>query len=292
MAAAGWAKTVAHVKALAKIPHLTHIVIGSYTVPQRDGNTGGTNFEEVEPGVFVNALGLPNGGIAYVRTYGREMSWIAHDAGKLLVVSGAWFKPEESGQLAEAAFEIGADVYESNDGCPNVFDGGKQKDIPSYNLELMTEGDEYLFRAVGASPVWKKLSPIINPLERVAMANYLCATPIQRVTVVNTIPNFRAVDPNGNNLVTAKNTNGLAGLSGKRAIKWVGLANAQHYRELLPDSIGVNGVGGIESGGDLEDYRLAGCTGMQVGAACFWRDNIKALADIANEWANSYAETA
>ncbi len=284
MAAAGWAKTTEQVRVLTGVPQVTHIVIGSYTVQPREGNTGGETFAVLRDGTSVNARGLPNRGVPYLRAHGREMAQIAHDAGKQLVVSGAWFTPTEAGVLAATAFEIGADVYEDNCGCPNVWEGGKQKAIPSFDLDLMGEADWVILRATGSgSVIWKKLSPYTNPEERVRVAAYLSEREPNGVVCCNTLPNARLRGEDGKPLITAEGTSGLGGMGGT-ALFLLALTNAEHFRELLPNNIDVIGCGGIRSGMDVRDYRLIGCVGVQVGTAFFQKESAAALQSI-GEWA-------
>lgn len=287
MNAAGWAKTPEQVLRLAKIPLITHIVIGSFTVPPREGNQGGTTFVVLPDGTGGNAVGLRNKGRIFLKTEGPEMVRVAHDAGKKLVVSGAWFQPEELGQLAETACEIGADIFESNDGCPNVWDGGKQKAIPSYDLELMSAADFHVRHLRNDIVLWKKLSPYVNPQERAAVAHYLSTDDIYAgVTTSNTLPNVRlrqVYEP----VITAEGTNGLCGVSGT-GLKLLALANAENFRELLPPHMKVIGVGGIRSRGDIEDYLRVGCAGVQVGTVCFLDDKVEELQRIGVEWLSHY----
>lgn len=285
MNAAGWVKTVEHVKQAVQIPYITHVVVGGFTVLLRDGNQKGTNFVPLPDGSWGNALGLPNGGIPYLRTHGREMTGIIRDYGKKAVLNCSWFEPKEAGVLAETAAEFGFDIVEDNRGCPNVFDGGTQKKIPSYYPELLEKADEHIKRAVGNSiEIWEKLSPYVNPEDRVRESVRFRKTNHARITATNTIPNFRPMD-NGRALITAENTAGYCGLSGRGA-KMLALINAAHFAELLGIER-VNGTTGINTGHDLEDFRTY-CTGMQVGGAVYNADSPKPLSDIAREWALNY----
>jgi dihydroorotate dehydrogenase (fumarate) len=284
MNAAGWAKTVEHVKILSRVPSLTHIVVGSFTIEPREGNTGGTNFYPLEDGTTINALGLPNGGVPYLKLHGREMSTIAHNAGKRLVVSGAWFAPKDVDILANVAFAMGADVFERNDGCPNVFDGGTQKEIPAFNLDLMTAANERVRALAGEMSVWVKLSPYTNPRDREKVAELYRKSAVEALVTVNTIPNVRLRRPNGSLCITAQNTKGLGGVAGT-TIRPLALANAEHFCELLERHCCVIGVGGISEGVHVEAYRRAGCRGVQIASAFFAAEDPQTLQRIANEWA-------
>ena len=56
------------------------------------------------------------------------------------------------------------------------------------------------------------------------------------------------------------------GIGGK-GIKPFGLSNVRKFRELLPDSIQIIGVGGIFSGMDVFEYILCGADAVQIGTA-------------------------
>lgn len=285
MNAAGWAKTVEQVRILAGVPNLTHIVAGSFTVKYREGNIGGTNFACLDDGTTINALGLPNGGIPYLEMYGKVMAEIAHDAGKKLVISGAWFTPEEAAILAEVAFENGADVFERNDGCPNVFKDGQRKEIPSYHPDLMREANSVMFRAIGHEPVWVKISPHKFVRSVAETAELYAQIRVEAIVGTNTEPG-RLLKPDGTPYITAKGTDGQGGVGGA-ALKRLALGNAAHYSRLLPNKK-VIGVGGIRSGDDLDDYLQVGCAGVQIASAFFWTEDPKVLQNIGNDWAEKY----
>ncbi len=286
MNAAGWAKSVEQIRILAGVPNLTHIVAGSFTVNYREGNTGGTNFVCLDDGTTINALGLPNGGIPYLKSHGKVMTKIVHDAGKKLVVSGAWFSPEEAGILAETSFEIGADYFERNDGCPNVFDDGKRKEIASYNLELMHEANEAVLYAVGYNePVWVKLSPYESREEREKVAKLYSESIVRAIVTCNTRPG-RLLKSDRTPYITAKGTDGNGGIGGT-SIKQSAEENARHFCRLLPKKW-IIGVGGIANARDMEERLVVGCAGIQIASAFFWSENPKVLQDLGNEWANEY----
>jgi dihydroorotate dehydrogenase (NAD+) catalytic subunit len=292
MNAAGWAKVMWQVKQLCDVPYTSHVLVGSYTVNEREGNQNGTNFVSLSDNTSGNVLGLPNPGITWLaRGPGEQMVKLAHGMGKKIVLSGAWFSPEEDGILAEAAATMGFDAYESNRGCPNAVVGGKFKPVPSYFPELMEKADLEIAKRIGMGfEIWEKLSPYVNPAEREREARRIAKTNHKRVTVINTVSNFRPRGKHGDLLITAQNTGGNCGMAGA-GVKWLGIINAEHFMQLLEDnpSIIVNGAGGILTGDDVQDYWLIGCRSIQVGTAIYRADSAKPLADIAIEWANKHA---
>lgn len=281
MNAAGWAKTRTQVRKLAEVPLLTHIVIGSFTVEPRSERGGGTDFDVLDDGTASNNRGLPNSGLRFLEIMGPAMANIAHDAGKKFVVSGAPFSPKEDALLAMAACAIGADAYESNRGCPNT-----DADIISYNHELMAECDRAVDQAIGMRLPWRrKVSPYTNPKDRNIEAELTRSCSACGIVACNTLPRAR-LRRNGEPIITAKDTNGLGGLSGT-GIKHLSLANAEHFSELFVEAgvkSDVIGSGGIGSWRDVDDYLMAGCSGVQVGAAFFKNEDPRVLQRIVEDW--------
>jgi dihydroorotate dehydrogenase (fumarate) len=291
MPAAGWCKTVEQVRALAKIPYISHIVAGSFTADERVGNAGGTNFAILPDGTSVNSLGLPNKGRAYLKKRGGEMIQIAHDAGKLAVISIAGETAVEYMALAMAALEIETDIIELNAGCPNVYGAdNKQKSIPSYNLELLGS----ILRAVRQVQaredvhLWVKLSPYADPAQRVAVAQLIADVGADAVTTCNTFPSFRPLDHKGKPLLDV--TQGRGGMAGT-SLKPIAQLNAEHFRELLPEHIDVIGVGGLRGWQDIRERLATPCSAVQVGTAFFANENFGLFEYIATEWADHFEST-
>jgi len=135
--------------------------------------------------------------------------------------------------------------------------------------------------------IWIKLSPYANPVERERIARYIIEARrhvlIERVTLTNTFPNCVARDEKGKILITAKNTGGRAGMAGT-GLRPIALANAEHFRMLLPPEIGINGAGGISTGEDLAAYYRIGCAGAQIGSAFFWNENFRIFEQVASKF--------
>ncbi len=280
MNAAGWAKTVGQARRLARVPTLTHIVLGSYTIQRREGNTGGTNFRVAPDGTAVNSLGLPNGGILYLEEHGRQMIEVIRDAGKIPVLSIAGFAPSEFGSLAEIASELGA-IPELNVGCPNVHDAGKQKAIISYDwLDLQRTLEVVCLETIPATPVWLKLSPYSNPTDLQKAANIAnkFANCVQAVVGCNTFPNVSLYHDNGRPLIDVADN--YAGMSGA-GMRHISLSQCRRYRELLHPSINVIRTGGIAEARDAKESLRVGCSGMQIGAAFFDNENFRVFEEVA-----------
>lgn len=285
MNAAGWAKTAAHVRELARVPTITHVVFGSITREAREGNTGGTNFRMFDDGTSVNSLGLPNHGIEYLREHGPEMVHIVHAADKIFVVSIAGFCPEEYGRLANVAFSIGADIVEVNAGCPNAFigDASKKKVPLSFEPQLMSETFGWLKRCVGkGKPFWLKVSPYSDPRGCDDLARMVSdhAWWLQAVVACNTFPDASAYIDAKPAIDVADNFAGLAGT----ALRPIALGQCRKLRRVLPPTVAVIGVGGISAGMHLLEYQRIGCAGGQIGTAFFHGENFRLFEDVTRDF--------
>jgi dihydroorotate dehydrogenase (fumarate) len=293
MNAAGTCKTEADFMKLVVLEELGAIVIGSITVEKKDGNTGNTFFNHDD--FSINAIGLKNEGMEYYRNHLPRWSKIAHSHGKLLIVSVAGFSPQECLQLTTMAFSSGADMVEENGGCPNVWKDGKQKPIPSFNLELTEEIFSILSKIGPTSipPIGFKLSPLLRNWQptKVVMKNgspLLSAYPtmdyldldaivafaklvnkydcIKFITCCNTVPNCAGTGEDGNNLIDAQGGNG--GLAGP-ILRPIAVAQMELLRLHLDKRVDLIGAGGISSGPDMDHYLIHGAKAVQVGTAFY-----------------------
>lgn len=243
---------------------ISAIVVGSITVEPRTGNSGNAYFY-CEP-FSLNSLGMPNPGVEYWRQNLPEAVRRCHDVNKALIINVAGFNVEDYLLLTEMAVEGGADIVEWNFGCPNIIDGGIQKDIFSFDFELMNEVAEKAEAKVGSDVrVAVKVSPYSNPADIKRVATVCKLHRIVKVLVTtNTFPNgfgFRypeapAITPN----------KGLAGTAGP-CLKPIGLGQVVQFKRELEPCMDVVGVGGINSGRDVLHYRMAGATACQVVTA-------------------------
>lgn len=262
MNAAGTCKLVEDVEKLAPSA-VAAILVGSITVEDRAGNSGNTYQFDPRRGLYsLNSLGLPNPGKKYYHKCLPEMVAMAHKAGKPLILSGAGFTPAEYAELALLARDGGADLFEANLGCPNVWDGGKQKRIASFSPYLVAEILRTVSDAVGNDiPLAVKVSPFSDPYLLAEIAGVVLTSPILCVTAVNTFPNAFGFSERGERLITP--AEGLAGLGGP-ALKPIGLGQVKQWRSLLPPHMHLIGAGGISNGKDVWEYLRVGATAVQV----------------------------
>lgn len=252
------------------------IMVGSGTVPKKDGNGPG-NVLVIDDHGSSNSIGLKNPGIE--STEGSkgykdllpEMRRVAHDAGKRLGFSGASFNAEEAGVLATVAAEGGVDVYEWNTGCPNIWGEGKQKPITSFRLDMIAEGLYYIKKAVGdAIDVWVKVSYFSDPTAIRPVAGVISLPGnVVAVVVCNTHANSFVF--NGDYSKGVDFGKGFGGRGGE-GNKADGLGQVMMWKDELTDlksPIKIIGVSGIATGRDALEYQLCGATGMQLATAFF-----------------------
>lgn len=254
-AACSVAKTLDDIKALAQTS-VGAITVGSITVAARSGNA--------EPRWYagdsyaINSFGMPNGGAAFYRKTLPKMVTVAHEAGKKLSLSIAGFSTEEYVQLATLGSSTGVDLLELNLGCPNVTIDGKQKPIASFDPDTITE----IIGAVNQTtslPLMLKLSPYSNPAELRRVAAAIAATgKVSAVVSSNTFPNGLMFNE-GKPVVDAT----FGGFSGHNFLP-IALGQVRQFRQTLPESIAVIGVGGIETNKDVDLYKQAGADGVQA----------------------------
>ena len=235
-------------------------------------------------------MGLPNCGLIEMRTMLKEAGSRCRASGKKLRVSitdediGGWQ------MLARDAFFEPAHIVELNFGCPNVWDGGKQKGILSFYPKAIDEVLGSLERYGSLSRNFAvKVSPYSNPADIPRVAEVLIAYQhlIREVVTMNTFPNSLSFCEKGQPVIKTPHGN-FGGLSG-RAVHEMALGQVAQWRSALPDSIDVVGVGGVNTGQALRNMFLAGASKVQVGSAYFEKEDPGVFRNILEEYAEHCA---
>jgi dihydroorotate dehydrogenase (fumarate) len=238
------------------------IVLGSVTKEARDGNTGEVYYGRLGQSFAINSLGMPNRGINYYDEHLPEMYDRCADNNKVLIVSVAGFTPVEYAEITKRSWQAGVEVIELNLGCPNVWSGGEQKPIASFQSALIKDILDRVEEDLGSlDSVLVKLSPYSDPALLEAVAEVLADRGLGGVVTSNTFPNATAFNEKGKPAID----NELGGLSGSPMLK-IGQGQVKQFRKLLPE-IDIIGVGGINSGQDVVDYLKAGATAVQITTA-------------------------
>lgn len=258
MNAGGTCKSMAAVKTIA--PHASAVVHGSTTMKPRSRNTGTIYWHT---GVFsLNSIGMENEGMDVCVEQLPEMVAIAHNYGKPLIENVAGSTPLEYAELTYRAFNKYADGVEQNWGCPNIWDGGTQHEIFSYDPELAEETLARTKSLVGLG-LWLavKVSPM-HPSLILRMARIITNSEIVKAVVaVNTFPNALMFDTSGDPVITPGG--GLGGFAGPAYLP-IALGQVRQWRQALPAHISVIGVGGITSSADMLSHFYAGAVAVQV----------------------------
>ncbi len=245
------------------------VLIGSITLESREGNPEPRWF--VGDNYALNSFGMPNNGAAYYAENLPEMISTIHSSGKKVALSIAGFSTDEYVQLAEVADKAQVDFLELNLGCPNVRIDGAQKPIVSFDSQSLKEIVEAV-SAVTSIPLFVKLSPYSNPADLGRVAETIKQTKkVAAVVTCNTFPNGLMFDESGEPVIASE----LAGVSGQ-ALKPIALGQVRQFRKLLPETIVVIGVGGIETKEDVQLFMEAGAAMVQV-ATLIVRDGHSAI---------------
>jgi dihydroorotate dehydrogenase len=242
--AAGTVKLYEQAAKLAPAP-VDELVLGSYTLHPRDGN-GGKVYHSERPHVL-NALGLPNPGLAYLIEHARSFA----DLHRRVIVSIAGFSAD---QFVELATPLGwAHAIELNFGCPNIWDDGSQKGIASFDVEYMHWVVNAVRDVQPEAVLRAKLSPYSDP-RLLAQAVEAVAPLVDALVLSNTFPNawlpYCLDVPYG-------------GLSGS-SMKAIVLGQVRQAQELT--SLPIIAAGGVRTNADLNDYEQAGAALVQVGS--------------------------
>ncbi|MEM0128603.1 MAG: dihydroorotate dehydrogenase [Thermoplasmata archaeon] len=206
--------------------------------------------EPLDGGGMLNAMGLPNPGVAEYPAEVRR----AVAAGATVVGSIFGGSPEEFAALAGPMADAGVVALELNLSCPHA---------EGYGTEIGSDPGtvEAVVRAVAGAvrvPVIAKLTP--NAADLASLARAAERGGARAVSAINTVRAL-AIDAELGRPVLA---HGLGGLSGP-PIKPVGLAAVWQISRSV--SVPVIGVGGIRTATDVVEYLLAGAGAVEIGTA-------------------------
>lgn len=250
------------------------VVTKSVGIDPRPGHPS-PSFFEVEGGGALNAMGLPNPGIA---AFGEEMEealGVARETGTPIIGSIFGGATEHFVALAQKMEAYGAAAIEMNLSCPHA--KGYGTDIGA-DPKVMGPIVAATVEAVSV-PVWAKLSPNVTDLKPCAVAAARAGA--EGLVVINTVRAL-AIDPDFRRPILGHGTGGLSGA----AVKPVGV-RATWDCWLALEAEGIDpvaecpliGVGGIETARDALEYILAGASAVQIGTA-FLRHGYDVFQDV------------
>lgn len=254
MPAAGWLRTPEDLQRIAGLDTIYATMAGSFTLPKRDGNPEPT-FIEIEPGSWVNSLGMPNGGLEYLHLHINDMVEASGD--KPLHISIAPITSGDLQSMASFLSKTAISTIELNAGCPNVWGDDKRHAIISHDLKALEQAVSEVMIACGTKRVAVKLSPLPDDIAN-EIVRMLDDFGVDEVVIMNTRPDY----PTSGILSMPS-----GGLSGK-AIQEEAVRQVSMVRNVI-DRIGSSmrlvGVGGIDSGNMLKRHFDAGADAAQIG---------------------------
>lgn len=231
------------------------ILSKSCTLEPRMGNPA-PRYIDFEGG-SINSMGLPNLGYEAYATFFPKL----REFNKPIFCSVSGLSIEDNRLILESLEQSESlDAVELNLSCPNVI-GKPQIAYDPETAQKMIQ----MARATYSGPLGVKLPPYFDFSHFETMSTILRESGLQFITCINSPGNGLVIDPQTETtLIHPKG--GFGGIGGK-GIKPFGLSNVHKFRELLPDSIQIIGVGGIFSGTDVFEYLLCGADAVQIGTA-------------------------
>jgi dihydroorotate dehydrogenase subfamily 1 len=226
------------------------VVTKSIGLEEREGYPNPT-FIELEPRSYVNAMGLPNPGIAH---YGAELEDATY-AGVPLILSIFGKSVEECREVARIARNYPVAMFEFDASCPHT-----EFTAIENNPQLLSEIVRAIKELVHPKPLVVKISPNIGA--PVGLALNAQRAGADAITAINTVI-ARPVEPTLE-IPYLGNPLGYGGKSGKDLTVGGKQIVYQLYREL---KIPIIAVGGIFTVQDVLDYARNGAPLFQIGSA-------------------------
>jgi dihydroorotate dehydrogenase subfamily 1 len=226
------------------------IVTKSIGLEEREGYPNPT-FIELEPRSYVNAMGLPNPGIAH---YGAELEDATY-AGVPIILSIFGKSVEECREVARVARNYPVAMFEFDASCPHT-----EFTAIENNPQLLTEIVKTIKEIVQPKPLAVKISPNIGaPVGLALNAQRAGADAITAINTVIARPVEQTLE-----VPYLGNPLGYGGKSGKDLTVGGKQIVYQLYREL---KIPIIAVGGIFTVQDVLDYARNGASLFQLGSA-------------------------
>ena len=232
---------VSVLKKLSKIKEIGVLTTKSISLEPREGNREPI-IAQLEPGTFINAVGLANLGAENFR---KKLDGWKIPKNKFLLISIVGKDEEEFFRVAEILKDK-ADGFELNVSCPH---GGKMGQLVGSDFELVEKIVKRI-KTLG-KPVVVKISPNLEIKKSVEAAIRGGA---DGIAAINT------VGPLESDILS----NGRGGMSGKKILK-KGLEVIKQIRNLSKE-ITIIASGGISNGNDAVKYLESGVDILSVGS--------------------------
>jgi dihydroorotate dehydrogenase subfamily 1 len=233
---------VSTLKRLAKIKEIGVLTTKSISLERREGNREPI-VAQLEPGTFINAVGLANPGAEEFRN--RLEGWQVPED-KFLLISIVGKDDDEFVKVAEILKDK-ADGFEINVSCPHGVNMGQ---IIGSDFEMV----EKIVKRITAfgKPVVVKISPNLEVDKSVAAAVNGGA---MGIAAINTVGPFES------NILSF----GRGGMSGKKVLE-KGVEVISEIKKVAKDKLTIIASGGISVGADAKRYLEAGADILSVGS--------------------------
>lgn len=254
------------------------IVLGSYTLEERRGNTGSNLYADGDSHVLLpgslNSYGLPNLGIGYLRSWLPDFVRKAKERGVRVRVSVAAFSIAEYVTCVQRLSLFYDGEVELNLGCPNVWHGTEQHRIISFDIDAMGRVVSATRAWLGSGRIAIKLSPYSDPWMIGQVWDVVTHGQVATIVTMNTFANAVIYSSEtGKPLIDVPN--GFAGYAGDGSLpmalgqvrQFANFRDAALKANALRHAVRIEGVGGVSSGGAAHQMHLAGADGVLSGTA-------------------------
>jgi dihydroorotate dehydrogenase subfamily 1 len=233
---------VSTLKRLAKIKEIGVLTTKSISLERREGNREPI-VAQLEPGTFINAVGLANPGAEEFR---RRLEGWQVPADKFLLISLVGKDDDEFVKVAEILKDK-ADGFEINVSCPHGVNMGQ---IIGSDFEMVEKIVKRI--SVFGKPVIVKISPNLEVDKSVAAAVNGGA---MGIAAINTVGPFES------DILSF----GRGGMSGKKVLE-KGVDVIGKVKKLVEDKLVIIASGGISTAVDAKRYLEAGADILSVGS--------------------------
>jgi dihydroorotate dehydrogenase (NAD+) catalytic subunit len=216
---------------------------------------------EVNPGTFLNSVGLGNPGIDNFIKEIKEIKKFKFP----LIVSVFGDTIDSYKEVALKAEQAGADAIEINISCPHaeVSSIGINKNLTFSTVKSMKE--------VLRVPLFVKLNPNVTNLNEIALAAQNGGA--DAVVAINTLTAMK-VDINTKRPILSHGSGGLSGT----AILPIAIKKVYDLYKIL--EIPIIGCGGISNWEDVLEFILVGASAVQIGTILY--KGIEIIPDVIN----------
>lgn len=216
---------------------------------------------EVNPGTFLNSVGLGNPGIDSFIKEIKEIKKFKFP----LIVSVFGDNIDSYKQVALKAEQAGADAIEINISCPHaeVSSIGIDKNLTFSTVKSMKEELKV--------PLFVKLNPNVTNLNEIALAAQNGGA--DAVVAINTFTAMK-VDINTKRPILSHGSGGLSGT----AIHPIAIKKVYDLYKIL--EIPIIGCGGVSNWEDVLEFILVGASAVQIGTILY--KGIEIIPDIIN----------